>query len=58
MGDYDLALADYAQAITLAPEQPDIYANRARVYTAQENLDAALADYNKAFSLALRTPVS
>jgi Flp pilus assembly protein TadD len=39
------ALADFAQAIKLDPNDPTPYVNRGQYYLAQNDLDRALEDY-------------
>jgi tetratricopeptide (TPR) repeat protein/tRNA A-37 threonylcarbamoyl transferase component Bud32 len=48
----DQALADYGQAIELAPSWADPYHERALLYEVEENLDRAVADIEKAVELA------
>ena len=45
------ALAEYAQALELRPNDGYIYANRGWLYEKQGRLDLARADYEKAASL-------
>lgn len=45
------ALADYKQAMELAPLAPDPYLNRGAVLEAQGKYDEALADYNKVLEI-------
>lgn len=51
LGDYKGALTDYGYAISLNPNSPDAYYNRARVYKDQENYRNALSDYDNAILL-------
>ncbi|MBL8207911.1 MAG: DUF3421 domain-containing protein [Blastocatellia bacterium] len=48
---YDLALADYTEAIKLKPENGDAFNLRAAVYVAQKNYPLALADYDSVIAL-------
>ena len=50
-GAYDLAVADYSQAIRLSPGDAAALVNRGNAYRAQGKLDLALADYNRAIRL-------
>lgn len=47
-GDYDLALADYDQAVRLKPDDVSVYNNRGNAYGAKGDLDRAVADYDQA----------
>jgi len=44
---YGLAVADYTQALTLAPNDMDCYAKRAFAYAASGDLDAARRDFDQ-----------
>ena len=48
---WDLALADYTQAIRINPNYAEAYNNRGLVYEYQQKWDLALADYNNAIKL-------
>jgi tetratricopeptide (TPR) repeat protein len=48
------ALAEYAQALEVLPDDRNIYVNRGWLYEKQGRLDLARTDYEKAASL--RTP--
>ncbi|MGD1907688.1 MAG: tetratricopeptide repeat protein [Leptolyngbyaceae cyanobacterium] len=48
---YDEALADYTEAITLAPTIPDPYLNRGAVYEVLQDWDAAIADYDQVLEI-------
>jgi Tfp pilus assembly protein PilF len=45
-GKYDLALADYSEAIRRQPDNVGAHASRALVYLVQKQFDAAIADYS------------
>jgi tetratricopeptide (TPR) repeat protein len=47
-GDLDGALADYAEAIRLNPDDPFAYNNRANTRRDKGDLDGAIADYTEA----------
>jgi tetratricopeptide (TPR) repeat protein len=48
---YDLAIADLNEALTIAPDDAELYQQRGLVYDWQGNEEAALADYEKAIEL-------
>ena len=50
-GDYDLAIADYSEAIHLKPDFVEAYINRGYVYGQKRDYDRAIADYNEAVRL-------
>jgi cytochrome c-type biogenesis protein CcmH/NrfG len=50
-GDYDLAIADYSEAIRLKPGFVEAYINRGYAYGQQRDYDKAIADYNEAVRL-------
>jgi len=53
--DYDLALADFMQAIDMAPNSPDsapAYFNRGNIYTNIMDYDRAIVEFNRAINLA------
>lgn len=50
-GQYDKALAHYARAVALNPDYPFTYFNRANVYYALGNKDAAIADLETCLSM-------
>jgi tetratricopeptide (TPR) repeat protein len=50
-GDYDRAIADYGNAIKLAPEDSSAYRYRAEVYKEKGDYDRAIADYGKLIKL-------
>jgi len=52
LGQMDLALADYSQAIRFAPGFSDHYRHRGEVYVALGNNDKALEDFNRAIQLS------
>jgi tetratricopeptide (TPR) repeat protein len=49
--DYQGALVDYTQAITIEPSYADAYRNRGKVHVALGNKSEALADFRKAAAL-------
>jgi serine/threonine protein kinase/Tfp pilus assembly protein PilF len=51
LGDYKNAIADYNQAISLAPKYASTYVNRGNARYALEDYKNAIADYNQAISL-------
>jgi lipoprotein NlpI len=48
---YDNALADYSQALSLDPNYRDAYNNRGNVYQDKDQHDSAIADYNQALRI-------
>ncbi|MCP4415939.1 MAG: tetratricopeptide repeat protein, partial [Chloroflexi bacterium] len=50
-GKFDLALADYSQAINLNPEDASAFYNRGITYHDQGKFDLALDDYSQAINL-------
>ena len=48
---YDLAIADYSQALSLDPAYRDAYNNRGNAYQDKSLHDLAIADYNQALRL-------
>ncbi|MCA0457003.1 MAG: toll/interleukin-1 receptor domain-containing protein [Chloroflexi bacterium] len=48
---FDLAIADYTQAITLNPQYVGAYNNRGLAYKKQNKLSEAIADYTQAIAL-------
>jgi tetratricopeptide (TPR) repeat protein len=51
--DYDLAIADYDQAIKLNP-QPEVYYDRGKAFHSRGDLDQALFDFGQAIQLNSR----
>ncbi len=49
-GQYELAIADYTNAIERQPEAGDLYTTRANAYLEMAQLDAAITDANKAIA--------
>ncbi|GLS23293.1 hypothetical protein GCM10007874_63130 [Labrys miyagiensis] len=47
----DLAIADFDQAISLAPDHADYYTQRGNAYYAKQKYDQAIGDYSKAIEL-------
>jgi tetratricopeptide (TPR) repeat protein len=50
-GDYDRAIADYTQAITLDPKYENAYVNRGNMYREKGDFDRAIADYTQVITL-------
>src|SRR5690349_9351940 len=50
-GDYDIAIAEYSNAIELNPAHAESYANRGGAYLAQGEYTRAAADYDFAIKL-------
>jgi tetratricopeptide (TPR) repeat protein len=48
---WELALANFNQAIEINPDYADAYNNRGNVYANQKKWELALADYNKAIAI-------
>ena len=51
MGNLDLAIADYTQAIALKPELARAYHNRGNAYYKKNEVKRAIANYTKALEL-------
>ena len=49
--DYDLAIADYSEAIRLLPGYASLYINRGIVWIDKKDYDRAIADFNEAIRL-------
>jgi tetratricopeptide (TPR) repeat protein len=49
--DYDLAIAEYSEAIRLNPASGDFYFGRAYCYNKKGEFDLAIADYTKAIKI-------
>ena len=54
LGEYQLAIRDYATAKKLYPKFGAIYVNRGNLFFIGESYDSAIAEYNKALDLGLR----
>jgi tetratricopeptide (TPR) repeat protein len=50
-GEFDLALADYDQALALNPKHADAYYHRGMVWGAKGDVDRAIADFDRAIEL-------
>ena len=50
-GEYDLAIADYSEALRIDPNDVLSYANRGNAYRAKGQNDLAMADYNQALRI-------
>src|SRR5215831_11397590 len=53
-GDFDRAIADFSEAIRLAPNYAEAYYNRAHAYRAKKDNDRAIADYSETIRLEPR----
>ena len=51
LGQLDLAIADYTEAIKLDPTDPDFFNNRGQTYDSRGEHDLAIADYTEAIRL-------
>ena len=49
--EYQKAIADYNQTLSLNPDDTFAYNNRGNVYAQLKDYQKAIADYNKALSL-------
>lgn len=49
--DYDQAIADFTDAIRLAPDYSRAFYNRGTVYSARQDYEHAIADYSEAIRL-------
>ena len=47
-GQHDKAVTEYSMAISLEPDNPDLYQNRGEAYQAMGDSDRAKADYEEA----------
>ncbi len=50
-GDYDRAILDYNQALSIDPNYASVYNNRAVAYHNKGDYDHGIADYNKAIAI-------
>ena len=50
-GEYDKAIADYNQALTINPNYAYAYVNRGDAWNEKGEYDKAIADYNEAIRL-------
>ncbi len=50
-GNYDRAIVDYNQALTIDPKYVQAYTNRGTVYSHKGDYDRAIADYNQALTI-------
>lgn len=50
-GEFDLAIKEYNQALTLNPNSPYIYNDRGMAYSALKKVNEAIADYTQAIRL-------
>jgi tetratricopeptide (TPR) repeat protein len=51
MGEYDKAIADFTQAISINPNTTDVYILRGFAYDEKQDYDKAIADYTQAIRL-------
>lgn len=51
LGDYDLAISDYNDALRLDPDDPDTYYNRGSAYLDRGEYDLAIADFDETLRL-------
>ena len=51
MGEVDLAIADFSKVISLKPDDPEGYNNRAAAYLETDEHDLAIEDCHKATAL-------
>ena len=52
--DIDSAMADYAKALVVRPEAPEIYVNRGNAYFLNRDYIMALDDYERSIELGIR----
>jgi tetratricopeptide (TPR) repeat protein len=50
-GDYDRAVADFDQAISIDPDYAEAYYNRGTAYSKKEDYDRAMTDFDRAISI-------
>ena len=50
-GEYDIAIADYNEAIRLEPSEASYFSNRGLAWDAKKDYEKAIADYNEAIRL-------
>jgi len=55
-GEYDLALADFNQAIRLDPKNAFALRNRSDYYLAQDDVTHAMEDFNQAVAISPKSP--
>src|SRR5262249_16123634 len=55
-GEYDLALADFNQAIRLDPKNAMALRNRGDYYLAQDDFTHAMQDFNQAVAISPKSP--
>jgi len=49
-GQYDLAFADYNEALRISPEDPELHAGRARAYMGLDDYERAIEDFDYAIA--------
>lgn len=54
MSDFDAAMADYNQAISMRPAEPEFYINRGNSYFMMREYTQALDDYEESLRLGLK----
>jgi tetratricopeptide (TPR) repeat protein len=50
-GDFDRAIADYNQALTINPQDAEAYNNRGNAWRNKGDFDRAIADYTQALRI-------
>ena len=51
MGDYEMAMSDYTEAIKIDPKNVNAYNNRGRIYISQGDYEMAISDYTRAIEI-------
>ena len=57
-GEYDLAFADYEQAVLINPQDADAFNSRGTTYTAFGNYERAIQDFDQAIKLNPSSPMA
>ena len=57
-GEYDLALADYEQAVAINPQDADAFNSRGTTYTALGRYELAIQDFDQAIKLNPASPMA
>jgi tetratricopeptide (TPR) repeat protein len=55
-GNYDSAIGDFSEAISLNPAYADAYFHRGRAYQAKGEYDSAIADFDQAIQIDAKDP--